>query len=193
MSGDLSIKEAFLLVYLLLFPPTMSGAPKVRSMNVDESEARPVLVPAGNKARSPTGARKPTLSQSLRKAETVDEERKKGSNLGADLKSVNVNYSAASVLRRQEWLLNSNLSLDASCSSDVSTDSFVSRASTGRIGRVGFSGRRRKSIPRPEKIVPKIIPNGELMNSSSEQGDGKRRCTWVTQNTGVLLVLFSFF
>ena len=169
----------------------MSGPPKVRSMNVAESEARPVLVPAGNKARSPTGARKPTLSKSLRTADTVDEKRKKGSNLGADLKSVNGNYSAASVLSRHEWLLNSNLSLNASCSSDASTDSFVSRSSTGRIGRVGFSGRR-QSIPRPEKIVPKIIPNGKVMNSP-EPRDGKRRCTWVTPNTGVLLVLFSFF
>lgn len=172
----------------------MSGAPRVRSMNVAaEAEGRPVLVPAGNKARSPlVGARKPAaVSKGLRKEEGVDEEKKKkGSNLYADLNSGIGNYSAGSVLRRQEWLLNLNLSPNASCSSDASTDSFVSRASTGRIGRVGFSGRRRQSVTRLQKIVAaKVIPNGELVNLREQHGDGKRRCSWVTPNTG----MFFFF
>ncbi|ONK70449.1 uncharacterized protein A4U43_C05F33840 [Asparagus officinalis] len=163
----------------------MSGAPKLRSMNVAESEARPVLVPAGNKARSPASGKKPAASKNLGKVEVIDEEKKKkGSNLGADPKSSNGSYSAASILRRQEWLLKSNLSLNASCSSDASTDSFVSRASTGRIGRAGFSGRRRQSSPRPEKIAARIIPNMESVNLAEPgQGDGKRRCSWVTSNT----------
>lgn len=156
-------------------------------MNVAaEAEERPVLVPAGNKARSPpVSTRKPVaISKCLRKEEAVDEEKKKrGSNLGADPKFGNGNYSACLILRRQEWLLNSNLSLNASCSSDASTDSFVSRASTGRIGRVGFSGRRRQSVSRPEKIAAKVIPNGELLNLPEQQRDGKRRCSWVTPNT----------
>lgn len=174
----------------------MSGAPRVRPMNVAaQAEGRPVLVPAGNKARSPpVGARKPAaVSKGLRKEEAVDEAKKKrGSNLDADLRSGDGNYSAGLVLRRQEWLLSSNLSLDASCSSDASTDSFVSRASTGRIGRVGFGGRRRQSAPRPEKILSKVIQNGELVNLPEQQGDGKRRCSWVTPNTGVILVPWCF-
>ncbi|XXG81706.1 hypothetical protein AAC387_Pa09g2280 [Persea americana] len=49
----------------------MSGAPRVRSMNVADTEARSVIVPAGNK----TGllvTRKPG-SKSLRKVEKVGE------------------------------------------------------------------------------------------------------------------------
>lgn len=52
----------------------MAGAPRVRSLNIAapeaETEARPVLVPGGNKARSgPANARKPSLKP-VRKAET---------------------------------------------------------------------------------------------------------------------------
>ncbi|KAE8735222.1 26S proteasome non-ATPase regulatory subunit 9-like [Hibiscus syriacus] len=46
--------------------------------------------------------------------------------------------SVPSVLRRHEQLLHSNLSLNASCSSNASTDSFHSRASTGDPSYVAF-------------------------------------------------------
>ncbi|GJM97846.1 hypothetical protein PR202_ga14802 [Eleusine coracana subsp. coracana] len=51
---------------------SMAGAPRVRSLNIaaPEAEARPVLVPGGNKARlGPANARKPSLKP-VRKAET---------------------------------------------------------------------------------------------------------------------------
>lgn len=52
---------------------SMAGAPRVRSLNVAETDAdaRPVLVPGGNKARSgPAAARKPS-PKPLRKADTA--------------------------------------------------------------------------------------------------------------------------
>ncbi|PQP98424.1 putative GMP synthase [Prunus yedoensis var. nudiflora] len=49
----------------------MSGAPRVRSINVADSESRPVLGPAGNKAGT-FSARKP-VSKPLRKAEKLAE------------------------------------------------------------------------------------------------------------------------
>ncbi|KAI0511841.1 hypothetical protein KFK09_012475 [Dendrobium nobile] len=47
----------------------MSGAPKVRSMNVADSEARPVLGPAGNKARSTSAVARKAGLKPLRKIE----------------------------------------------------------------------------------------------------------------------------
>ncbi|XP_073013498.1 uncharacterized protein [Typha latifolia] len=154
----------------------MSGAPKVRSMNVADSEARPVLGPAGNKARSPSTARK--LSPKPSKVGRAAAEEKKS--------------PSPSALRRQELLLRSNLSLNASCSSDASTDSFCSRASTGRIGRPGFPSRRRQSAPKSDKVaskLDKILPDGFTM-PPSDFLSGKRRCSWVTANTDSCYVTF---
>lgn len=50
----------------------MAGAPRVRSMNMADPEARPVLGPAGNKAKSP--AKKPASNLS-RKAEEGEEKK----------------------------------------------------------------------------------------------------------------------
>ncbi|KAG6475466.1 hypothetical protein ZIOFF_064686 [Zingiber officinale] len=117
----------------------MSGAPHVRSFNVADSEARPVLVPGGNKARSLTTSRKPA-SKPLNKTDSTEttaiDEPKKAPSPAEDTAHSGSCFSAPSVLRRHEMLLQSNLSLNASCSSDASTDSFCSQASTGRVSRV---------------------------------------------------------
>ncbi|KAJ3679549.1 hypothetical protein LUZ60_017560 [Juncus effusus] len=91
---------------------------------------------------------------------------------------------AGPMLRRREFLLRSNLSMDASCSSDVSSDSFCSRASTGRIRMGSGAGggfRRRKS----GKVLEVSVGSG------LEGSAGRRmRCAWVTANSDPCYVAF---
>ena len=165
----------------------MSGAPRLRSMNVADSEARPVLGPAGNKAGS-LSARKPA-SKPLRKVEkspveiTVAEERKALPSSTNSLSPKTHSISVPSVLRRHEQFLHSNLSLNASCSSDASTDSFHSRASTGRLIRSNSVGSRRK----PYASKPRSVVSDGGLDSPPDGSHQKKRCSWVTPNTGVLL------
>lgn len=161
----------------------MSGAPRVRSMNVADSEVRPVLGPAGNKARS-LNARKP-VSKPLRKADKSSEE------VLAEDKKVSPSSTVAassppfhsvtvsSVLRRQEHLLHSNLSLNASCSSDASSDSFQSRASTGRLTRTSSVTSRRKQYGSKARSVA----SDGILDTPQDASPGKKRCAWVTPNT----------
>ncbi|KAH7569213.1 hypothetical protein ACOSP7_012516 [Xanthoceras sorbifolium] len=165
----------------------MSGAPRMRSMNVAESETRPVLGPAGNKAGS-LSARKPA-SKPLRKVEkspgevNTAEEKKTIAPSSKDavaLSPKSHSLSVPSVLRRHEQLLQSNLSLNASCSSDASTDSFHSRASTGRLIRSNSVGSRRKQfVSKPRSVVS----DGGLDSPPSDGSPTKKRCAWVTPNT----------
>ncbi|KAL0429731.1 UNVERIFIED_CONTAM: DNA-3-methyladenine glycosylase 1 [Sesamum radiatum] len=179
----------------------MSGPPMLESMNFAEPEDRPVLGPAGNKARS-VELRKPILkpkSEKTRQSPEAD----KGKKSPAALQSPEITTekipspvgfrrnagSAASILRQRQ----PNLSLNASCSSDASTDSSHSRASTGRIGRrTGTSipplKKKQQCSPRGERIE-KLEGNGKSVGG---EGDGveydgslvKKRCAWVTSNTG---------
>ncbi|KAG1326570.1 hypothetical protein COCNU_01G005040 [Cocos nucifera] len=147
-------------------------------MNVEDAEVRPVLGPAGNKARLAGAARKPALKpvRKVERAEVGATEEKAASPRTADSPPPTPTLSASSVLRRHELLIRSNLSLNASCSSDASTDSFCSRASTGRIRRLSLTSRRRQSIPKPEKIavkLEKIVPDGVSL-PSPEIMQGKR-------------------
>ncbi|KAK8515393.1 hypothetical protein V6N13_139630 [Hibiscus sabdariffa] len=162
----------------------MSGAPRLRSMNVADSEARPILGPAGNKAGS-LSARKPA-SKPLRKVEkphvevTVTEEKKTlPSSTVNSLSTRTHSISVPSVLRRHEQLLHSNLSLNASCSSDASTDSFHSQASTGRLVQSNTVGSRRKSYASKPRSV---VSDGGLV-LPSDGSHQKKRCAWVTPNT----------
>ncbi|TXG60750.1 hypothetical protein EZV62_012113 [Acer yangbiense] len=172
----------------------MSGAPRVRSMNVAESETRPVLGPAGNKAGS-LSTRKPA-SKPLRKVEkspvevyTAEEKKtlvpsSKGTTA---LSPKSHSLSVPSVLRRHEQLLLSNLSLNASCSSDASTDSFHSRASTGRLTRSYSVGSRRKQfVSKPRSVVS----DGGLDSPPSDGSQTKKRCAWVTPNTDACYAAF---
>lgn len=174
----------------------MSGAPRVRSMNVGDSEARPVLVPAGNKARSAaaaTAARKPA-SKPLRKMERAGEEdRRMITHLFANSPPPSPPTSAPAVLKGQDLLLRSNFSLNGSCSSDASMDSYCSRASTGRIGRSGsFSARRKKGVPKSEMLpvkLGKIVTDGPAV-PAAESLMRRKRCAWVTPNTDPAYVAF---
>lgn len=174
----------------------MSGAPKLRSLNVADSEARPVLVPGGNKARTLGTARKPA-AKPLAKTEStgtvIADEKKKAPNPAADLLEFRSNLSAPSVLSRHELLLQSNLSMNASCSSDASTDSFGSRASVGRNRRT--TSKRRQTITRTGKVVAKADNNvsGDAILPSLEFVQGKRKCAWVTSNTGESFFLAHFY
>ncbi|TYI79967.1 hypothetical protein E1A91_D05G058900v1 [Gossypium mustelinum] len=162
----------------------MSGAPRLRSMNVTDSEARPVLGPAGNKAGS-LSARKPASKPSKKvekssvEVTVVEEKKALPSSTVNSLSPKTHSLSVPSVLRRHERLLHSSLSLNASCSSDASTDSFQSRASTGRLSRCGSLGSRRK----PYASKPKSLVSDDSLDLSSNSSHHKRRCTWVTPNT----------
>ncbi|RXH74254.1 hypothetical protein DVH24_028975 [Malus domestica] len=160
----------------------MSGAPRVRSINVADSESRPVLGPAGNKAGT-FSARK-QASKPLRKAEKFGEEvssaEEKKTRQSPMLTTSPQPHSPKvhSVLRRHEQLLHSNFSLNASCSSDASTDSFQSRASTGRLIRSNSVGSRRKQyVSKPRSVVS----DGGL-DSPPDGSQSKKRCAWVTPN-----------
>lgn len=178
----------------------MSGAPRVRSMNIDEAEveaeARPVLVPAGNKARVGPTARKPASKPARKPPERLEfggaEAKKKApKNPNESVSPVISPLSAPPVSRKHELLLRPNLSMNASCSSDASTDSSCSRAcsraSTGRIGKGGLMIRPRSSVVKRDKAVllkeEKVVPDGVPVQSP-ELVEGKRKCAWVTPNTG---------
>ncbi|XP_021776143.1 uncharacterized protein LOC110739967 isoform X2 [Chenopodium quinoa] len=168
----------------------MSGGPRVRSTNLADFEQRPVLVPAGNKARTVVEARKPTTkpqrkSDSSPETETKSKEKRLAQN-PPTLSPPMRNLSAPSILRHGNQLLRGNSSLNASCSSDASSDSSHSRASTGRISRSSAPLMRRKlggasnmglGASKVEKVV---VDNGA---APEVDGLGKKRCAWVTSNT----------
>ncbi|XP_012449856.1 uncharacterized protein LOC105772910 [Gossypium raimondii] len=165
----------------------MFGPPRLRSMNMADSEARPVLGPAGNKTGS-LSARKPGSKPSRKiekcSAEATLAEEKNG------LQSSKVNSHSVSVvpsvLRRHEQLLHSNLSLNASCSSDASTDSFHSRASTGRLIWSNSVGTRRKPFP----STPRSVVSDGGLDSLPGDSHRRKRCAWVTPNTDPSYVAF---
>lgn len=165
----------------------------MRSMNVADSESRPVLGLARNKAGTWSSTRKPT-SKTPRKVDkspdevTLSEEKKKTRQVSSTAATSPQLHSSSvpSVLRRHEQLLHSNLSMNASCSSDASTDSFHSRASTGRLLTRSYStGSRRKQLVSRTRSV---VSDGGL-ESTPDDSQQKKRCAWVTPNTG----LFPFF
>jgi DNA-3-methyladenine glycosylase I len=166
----------------------------VRSMNVaDSEEARPVLGPAGNGNKTGSLSARKLGLKPLRKVEksageaTLAEDKKARisstvTTSSPQLHSANV----PTVLRRHEQLLHSNLSLNASCSSDASTDSFHSRASTGRLIRSNSVGSRRK--PYPSK--PRSVASDGSLESPPDGLQTKKRCAWVTPNSGLFFFFF---
>ncbi|KAM3321395.1 putative GMP synthase [Capsicum chacoense] len=155
----------------------MSGASRVRSMNVADSEARPVLGPAGNKAQKSPGSRKSVMRptrKTVKSKEEVEIDDKNGHQPSPSL----LTFDVPSILRRQESLY-SNLSLSASCSSDASTDSFHSSASTGRIYRMNSTSIRRKQLASKSKRMV----SDDISDSSIDGLQSKKRCAWVTPNT----------
>ncbi|KAL3819136.1 hypothetical protein ACJIZ3_005041 [Penstemon smallii] len=168
----------------------MSGPPRVKSLNLPEPDSRAVFGPAGNKARS-VELQKPK-TEKTQKPLGFDERNVK--NSAATLQSpvkipspsvgVRKNESGAAYILRQRQ---PNLSLNASCSSDASTDSWKSRASTGRISRRSATPTRRKQ---------QCSPNGKSVGGEVEgvtTVDGvvvKKRCAWVTWSTDPLHTAF---
>ncbi|KAJ8452869.1 hypothetical protein Cgig2_014632 [Carnegiea gigantea] len=172
----------------------MSGGPRVRSMNLADSDERPVLVPGGNKART-VDAQKP-MAKPHRRVESLPEMEANSKDKTQVQVSPTVsppmkNLSAPSILRQHgNQLLRGNLSMNASCSSDASSDSCHSRASTGRISRSNSLTIRRKQgaskldkvVNKLERMVDKVVAEDGVMT----EPDGsafKRRCAWVTSNT----------
>ncbi|KAK6139628.1 hypothetical protein DH2020_026628 [Rehmannia glutinosa] len=188
----------------------MAGPPRVKSMNFTEPEARSVLGPAGNKARS-VELRKPITklkSEKTQRPQGIDES-EKGKTSPAALRSPEMSSekisppaglrkngsSAVSILRQRQ----PNLSLNASCSSDASSDSSHSRASTGRISRRSGTPtpplkKKHQGSSKGEKIGSKE-GNGKNVGIESESAvvEGavvKKRCAWVTSNTDPLYAAF---
>ncbi|KAH0762845.1 hypothetical protein KY290_018918 [Solanum tuberosum] len=181
----------------------MSGGPRVKLMNNADSEVRSVLGPAGNKARS-VELRKP-IEKPVKKA--AESEESKGKKFeGTDsvpqsrapvAASKKCGGAVPSILRQQQdhrsLMMRPNLSLNASCSSDASTDSSHSRASTtGKLSRgsVTPTAGRRKQCSSPKVVksekIGKTVGEGPSLTSSPTPGDAsvmKKRCAWVTPNT----------
>ncbi|XP_019181964.1 PREDICTED: uncharacterized protein LOC109177113 isoform X1 [Ipomoea nil] len=189
----------------------MSGPPREKSVNHAESEVRPVLGPAGNKARS-LELRKPAeklKSNKVEKSPESDGGKKKSSVIpaaaaegGDQLSKPRFQVatskkcgSVGSVLRRQQeqrsFLMRSNLSMNASCSSDASSESSQSQASTGNISLDSVtprSSRRRQCGP---KTAEKAGSEVESLSMSSDDFPlVKKRCAWVTTNTDPLYAAF---
>ncbi|KAL3528978.1 hypothetical protein ACH5RR_008300 [Cinchona calisaya] len=173
----------------------MSGPPRVRSMNQVESEVRPVLGSAGNKARSVSELRKPVSKpkvRSVNKMEEIDGERSPATvteEKGSSMKKKSGGAAAAIV--RQEvksFSLRSNLSMNASCSSDASTDSSNSRASTGRISRRSVTPTpiRRKQ----QQCGAKTEVDSVAVVGLADDCLAKKRCAWVTPNTDPFYAAF---
>ncbi|KAK7349103.1 hypothetical protein VNO77_06195 [Canavalia gladiata] len=165
----------------------MSGPPRVRSMNmaVSDPEARPVLVPAGNKVR-PVDGRKPV------KKSTPETEKKPVAHLNPQCVSV-----PPAISKRQDHhqAVLKNLSMNASCSSDASsTDSSThssGASSSGKVARrVSFPLRKKQSGPKTEKVSSDNVAAPDDANSNDNSLEGKKRCAWVTPNTEPSYVAF---
>ncbi|KAF7072686.1 hypothetical protein CFC21_077782 [Triticum aestivum] len=107
------------------------------------------------------------------------------------------------LLRRSELLRrggkNGNMqSLNVSCASEASDDSFCSRASTGRIGRPAGAAARRRAAggssagPPSARKAASVAPDGAgaaaavalgSMIGEAAAAPGPPRCPWVTRNT----------
>ncbi|KAH9621692.1 hypothetical protein KSS87_015235 [Heliosperma pusillum] len=110
----------------------MSGNPRVRSMNQAQPEQKKAAIEPKN-----------LINKVNKKGESLKE--KKQAELPPTLSPPLRNLSAPSSLRHGSQLLRGNFSLNASCSSDASTDSSHSGASTGRISRSSAPSVRRKN------------------------------------------------
>ncbi|KAL3835472.1 hypothetical protein ACJIZ3_010208 [Penstemon smallii] len=179
----------------------MSGPPRVKSMNLPELDSRPVLGPAGNKARS-VELQKPKAEKTQnplgfderkgKKSTTTLQSPEKIPSPAVGLKRSS--SGAASILRQRQ----PNLSHNASCSSDASTDSSQSRASTGRIisRRNATLTRRKHQCSIKSDKFEKVEGNGKIVGGEIEgvvmvdNAAVKKRCAWVTSNTDSLYASF---
>lgn len=164
-------------------------------MNLPEQETRPVLGPAGNKARSVVELHK-AKAEKMQKPSVIDEHKGKKSPVSTAAAALLPKEKVSPVglrknVGRATSILTANLSMNASCSSDASTDSSHSRASTGGISRRSAPPSRRKQQCSPRGVkVERIEGDGKMVGSDCEGlvavdgGVSKKRCAWVTSNTG---------
>ena len=152
-----------------------------------DSELRPVLVPAGNKARAAVDGRKPVKKPA---PETESKEKKPS--------PVNAVAPLPAILKRQDQhhqAVLKNLSMNASCSSDASsTDSSThsGASSSGKAPRrVGMAVRKKQGGVKAEKVEKvsncsvAAAPDNGVKVDSGDSLEGKKRCAWVTPNTGI--------
>lgn len=163
----------------------MSGPPRIRSMNVADSDSRPVLGPTGNKART-VETRKSGVKP-LKKLEKPHQEAE-SKDKRVPLSPPQCVTTVPSVLRQQDRhqaIL--TLSMNASCSSDASSDSFNSRASSARGTRQRGPNLRRKSsstVKKAEKALEKVGAESVVAVANTVGClEPKKRCAWVTSNT----------
>ncbi|KAI3717844.1 hypothetical protein L1987_69721 [Smallanthus sonchifolius] len=198
----------------------MSEPPRVVNsvMDVSDSESRPVLGPAGNKARSVVELRKPAAKPKS-KVGKREEVKKSSSSVTV---SVNLSPHSKSItppppssLREKDLkLLKTNLSMNASCSSDASSDSSHSRASTGKIsrrsvtptavgkqsgvlkaGKVENASKTVSKIGRVESVrrgekVENAVETDSCLEASADGSPGRKRCPWVTAYTDPCYAVF---
>lgn len=152
----------------------MSGPPRLRSLNIADTESRPVLGAAGNKAR-PTDNRKPTSkpSKETEKKAVVHSPRC---------------FTVPMILRQQQKHQQTlDSSMNASCSSDASS---TESSHSGRASRRSVPPLRRKHFgSKAEKVesvlVNKAVVNEVVAEDSTEAVESKRRCAWITPSTGM--------
>ncbi|XVE89154.1 hypothetical protein DITRI_Ditri19aG0127800 [Diplodiscus trichospermus] len=172
----------------------MSGPPRIRSTDIaTETEARSVLGPAGNKV-----PRKPapkSVKKSAKPVQQTDEGKDKEKDkelLSPQKKPMPVPQSltlTASILKQQERKLG-NLSMSLSCLSDGGASS--SSAGSSSSGRTG-AGRRDGGVG--VGVRRKQIGSIEESRLVAESGEGgclqsKKRCGWVTPNSGPCYAAF---
>lgn len=163
----------------------MSGPPRVRSMNIADSDSRPVLGPAGNKTR-PTETGKTTSKPAKKSEKALRDSDVKHKKSIASSPPISVPNSpqretALFALRRQH-------SRTASCSSDASSSTSDTPSLSGRVGaRRKQCGLKMEKVGKVERLAGVA---GCLMVDSIGCLESKKRCAWVTPKTGRFMLLF---
>lgn len=171
----------------------MSGPPRLRSMNIADTEPRPVLGPAGNKAR-PADTRKAALKP-LKRAEKQSQETEKKAASAPQCAKLPTVLKQPQEQHHHHALLSSSMS--ASCSSDASSSD---SSHSGRAVRLGVVEpmRRKRCGPKAEKKVEKYEIESISVNKVGGGGnavtadsggclDSKKRCAWITPNAGTFV------
>ncbi|KAL1217536.1 hypothetical protein V5N11_004704 [Cardamine amara subsp. amara] len=171
----------------------MSGAPRVQSMNVAEADTKPILGSGSKKVTHKAVSKSPRKFERSSPVLIGSDEKLSYASPSETVSSSSSSSSfqkhtlnAVSILRRHEQTLSSNLSLNASFSSDASMDSFHSRASTGRLIRSYTVGNRSKSYP----SKPRSVVSEGALDSPPNGSETKKRCAWVTPNSDPCYIVF---
>lgn len=155
-------------------------------MNVSDSDSRPVLVPAGNKAHT-TDVRKAS-SKPVKKQEENNEVKEEKNKQALNSNSQCVSLPKKILKHQDHHDLHHgvfNLSMNASCSSEASTATTDSSTSSGRLVR---AVKKKKNGGLKVGIDNVGVSDGNVVVVESCGGlEGKKRCAWITTNTGTLV------